>query len=85
MVGDSVRSDVIGAARVNMKGILLNRNGKTVEHLGKVPQISGLREVGKAIERARGIKPIQVGPPKVKKTKSRQGKIGLRQPVRRRL
>ena len=48
MVGDSVRNDVQGAARVKMKGILLNRSPKRVENLGNVPQIFGLKSVGKA-------------------------------------
>ncbi len=85
MVGDSPRSDIVGAARLGMKGILLNRTGKRVENLGKVPQISGLKEVGKAIEIARETKPIQIGQPKIKKTKPRENKTSFSRPKRRRI
>ena len=67
MVGDSTRSDVIGAARLGMRGILLNRTGQRVENFGKVPQISGLKEVGKAIEQAKRTEPLQVGRPRIDK------------------
>jgi len=76
MVGDSVRNDVGGAARVKMRGILLNRSPARVENLGSVPQVFGLKAVGKAIEVVKSQRPIQVGQPRARKPEQGKSRFG---------
>ncbi len=85
MIGNSFKSDIVGAARVKMKSILLNRSRIPVEGLGPVPQIFGLKETGKAIEAAAKANLLQVGQPKVRKPNFRKKEpVSKQRQVRRR-